>query len=59
MGESWFPYASVIVQLALVTLVWYLRSLGSKLVQLEVAWGGTDRGEVRRAWEEDEEEAEG
>lgn len=59
MGESWFPCASVILQLALVTLVWYLR-LGPKLVQLEVAWGSLGRGEVRRAGEEDDnDEAEG
>lgn len=59
MGESWLPCASVILQLALVTLKWCLRLLGSKLVQLEyLAWGGPDRGEVRRAEEEDE-EAEG
>lgn len=58
MGESWFPCASVILQLALVTLVWYLR-LESKLVRLEFARGGIDRGEVRRAGEEAAGEAEG
>ena len=58
MGESWFPCASVILQLALVTLAWYLR-LDSKLVQLDFACGVLDRGEVRRVGEEGEEEAEG
>lgn len=37
MGESWFPCASVILQLALVTLEWCLRLLWSELGQLEFA----------------------